>query len=241
MRIYIYLFLFVIATSTVAQDEFETQWDQFRFTEYDKEVAAGLREVQQLLQGREALLQAYESTEQGMIGTQQEIEKLYQDRINTRKAALSYSENLVNFKFPDVAYEPIDTSLTGPDEEAEFLLWLSKMEAELLSNQLPPAKPPMFHIRSMSETDEGILVELDNKGDPIDALVSVTSGSSIISNPYQIELSNWDDPRYLRFGLLHRTDKVDLLIQSASGFLREQAAPSPSVISNLVKPSVVMN
>ena len=43
----------------------------------------------------------------------------------------------------------------------------------------------------------------------------------IIGTPYQIELSDWDDPRYVHFKLLTHDDKINLLIQSADGNPRQ--------------------
>ena len=93
MKMFLLLFfVLALAVPTTAQkgDEAKSEWDEFRFTDYDREVAAGLREVQQLLQGRESLLQSYERSDQSAIATEREIEKLIQDRINTHKTRLSY-------------------------------------------------------------------------------------------------------------------------------------------------------
>ena len=78
MKMFLLLFfILALAVPTTAQkgDEAKSEWDEFRFTDYDYEVSASLREVQQLMLGREALLQSYERTSQSAIATEREISK----------------------------------------------------------------------------------------------------------------------------------------------------------------------
>ncbi len=121
-----------------------SEWDAFRFTDSDREVAAGLREVQQLLQGRESLVQSYENTDQSQIETERAIEKLYQDRIQTKKAALSYAEAWVNFKFPESEDTLEPATHADLTEDEAIARWLSQIEENLKSYSPPQPIPSLF-------------------------------------------------------------------------------------------------
>ena len=209
------LFTLVLpVTAQRAEEEAEpSEWDQFRFNDYDYEVSGGLKEVQSLLVGRESLLQSYERTDQSQIATAREAEKLRQDKIHTQKAALSLEEAMVNFRFPEESDWEEETDVTPTD--AEIWGYLEAIEDNLSSHNAPLPIPPRIRIRSLSETADGISIEIENLGDAIDALVSVAdSRGTIIGTPYQLELSDWDDPRRIDFRLLSRDDKIHLLVDT---------------------------
>ena len=226
--------LFTVVLPVTAQPEADesdfSEWDQFRFNDYDYEVSGGLKEVQSLLVGRESLLQSYERTDQSRIATAREAEKLRQDQIHTQKAALSLEETIVNFRFPEDPdwEEESGTSVTSMPTDAEIWGYLEAIEANLKAD-IPTPIPPRIRIRSLSETAEGISIEIENIGDAVDALVSVAdSRGTIIGTPYQLELSDWADPRRMNFKLLSREDKIHLLVDTGRKgyqiplFLRKQ-------------------
>ena len=227
MRISVLLLFLIAAAIPQAAAQKESEWDEFRFTEYDREVAAGLMKVQKLMQGREALLQSYDRSDQSAIATEREIEKFRQDQINTQKTRLAYYEAMVNFKFPEPGFDDNDELPADELPTNEALPLWSDIEEE------PPLPiPPMFKIHSLSETSDGLSIQIENLGSEINALISVTDlQGTIISSPYQSELANWDEKRWLSFRLLSRSDKINLLIQSAAGknyriplFIREQVS-----------------
>ena len=213
--------VFAVVLPVSAQPEADesdfSEWDQFRFNDYDYEVSGGLKEVQSLLVGRESLLQSYERIDQSRIATAREAEKLRQDKIHTQKAALSLEETMVNFRFPEEVYldGETDVEVTNMPSDAEIWGYLEAIEANLSSHNAPLPIPPRIRIRSLSETADGISVEIENLGDAVDALVSVAdSRGTIIGTPYQLELSDWDDPRRMDFKLLSRDDKIHLLVDT---------------------------
>jgi hypothetical protein len=241
---YLSLFLLLLcvmrATAEPEADDADfSEWDQFRFNDYDYEVSGGLKEVQSLLVGRETLLQSYERTDQSRIATAREAEKLWQDNLHTQKAALSLEEALVNFRFPE---EPdwgkeTDAEVTSTPTDVEIWGYLEAIEDNFSSHNAPLSIPPRIRIRSLSETEDGISIEIENLGDAVDALVSVAdSRGTIIGTPYQLELSDWDDPRRMDFKLLSRDDKIHLLVDTDSKgyqiplFLRKQIA-KPRIVA----------
>ena len=134
---------------------------------------------------------------------------------------------MVNFKFPESEYDeqsPIDSPIFDVPP-VPFI-------EPNIEEEPPLPIPPMFKIHSLSETSDGLSIQIENLGSEINALISVTDlQGTIISSPYQSELANWDDPRWLSFRLLSRSDKINLLIQSAAGnnyriplFIREQVS-----------------
>jgi hypothetical protein len=80
------------------------------------------------------------------------------------------------------------------------------------------------------ETEDGVSIQIENLGYPIDALISVADGQdTIIGDPYHVKFSNWSNPRSASFRLLRRDEKLHLIIQSARGesyriplFIRQQ-------------------
>ena len=194
----------------------------------------GLKEVQSLLQGREALKQSYERTAQSQIATERQVEKLRQDRIHTERAQISLAEaeykylRLLDEEFDDYTDAASDAPI---DEDAELQDWLSQIEENLKAYTPLEPNPPMFRIQSLQETSAGIEIEIENLGDPIDALISVAdSRSTIIGTPYHISLEDWDYPRRVSFKLLTHDDKINLLVDTGSKvykiplFLRERVA-----------------
>ena len=127
--------------------------------------------------------------------------------------------------------------ISATPTDAEIWRYLEAIEDNLSSHNAPPPIPPRIRIRSLSETQDGISIEIENLGDSVDALVSVAdSRGTIIGTPYQMELSDWDDPRRMDFRLLSRDEQINLLVDAGGKlvrlplFIRKQVA-APRIVA----------